>query len=33
MSSLSDIGNVPYTHTYTENVTAEYYDVQARLKL
>ena len=32
MSSLSDIGNVPYTHTYTENVTAEYYDVQARLK-
>lgn len=32
MSSLSDIGNVPYTYTYTENVTAEYYDVQARLK-
>ena len=32
MTSLSDIGNVPYTHTYTENVTAEYYDVQARLK-
>ena len=32
MNSLSDIGNVPYTHTYTENVTAEYYDVQARLK-
>jgi len=31
MSSLSDIGNVPYTYTYTENVTAEYYDVQARL--
>ena len=32
MNSLSDIGNVPYTYTYTENVTAEYYDVQARLK-
>ena len=32
MGSLSDIGNVPYTYTYTENVTAEYYDVQARLK-
>ena len=32
MSSLSDIGNVPYTYTYTENVTAEYYDVVARLK-
>ena len=32
MGSLSDIGNVPYTHTYTENVTAQYYDVQARLK-
>ena len=32
MTSLSDIGNVPYTYTYTENVTAEYYDVVARLK-
>ena len=31
MTSLSSIGNVPYTHTYTENVTAQYYDVQARL--
>ena len=31
MSSLSDIGNVPYTHTYTENVTTQYYDTQARL--
>lgn len=31
MSGLSAIGNVPYTYTYTENVTAEYYDVQARL--
>ena len=32
MTGLSAIGNVPYTHTYTENVTAQYYDVQARLK-
>lgn len=31
MSGLSELGNVPYTHTYTENVTAQYYDVQARL--
>ena len=31
MSSLSTLGNVPYTYTYTENVTAQYYDVQARL--
>ena len=32
MGSLSTLGNVPYTYTYTENVTAQYYDVQARLK-
>ena len=31
MTSLSTLGNVPYTYTYTENVTAQYYDVQARL--
>ena len=31
MGSLSDLGNVPYSHIYTENVTAQYYDVQARL--
>ena len=31
MGSLSDLGNIPYSHTYTENVTAQYYDVQARL--
>ena len=31
MSSLSDLGNIPYSHTYTENVTSQYYDVQARL--
>ncbi len=32
MESLSDLGNVPYSHMYTENVTAQYYDTQARLK-
>lgn len=31
MGSLSELGNVPYTYTYTENVTAEYYDTEARL--
>ncbi len=31
MSSLSALGNVPYSHTYTENISARYYDVQARL--
>lgn len=31
MHSLSDIGNVPYSHIYTDNVTAQYYDTQARL--
>ena len=32
MSALPTLGNVPYTNTYTENVTSQYYDVQARLK-
>ena len=31
MGELSTLGNVPFSHTYTENVTAQYYDVQARL--
>lgn len=31
MNTLSTLGNVPYTHTYTENVTTQYYDTQARL--
>ena len=31
MNSLSELGNVPYSHTYTENITAQYYDVEARL--
>jgi polyhydroxyalkanoate synthesis regulator phasin len=31
MNSLSSLGNIPYTHTYTENVTAQYYDTEAHL--
>ena len=31
MTSLTQLGNVPYTYTYSENVTAQYYDTQARL--
>lgn len=31
MSDLNTLGNVPYSHVYTENVTAQYYDTQARL--
>jgi hypothetical protein len=31
MGSLSELGNIPYSYVYTENVTAQYYDVQARL--
>ncbi len=31
MTSLSELGNVPYSYTYTENITAQYYDVDARL--
>ena len=32
MSRLSTFGNVPYTYTYTENVTAQYFDTEAHLK-
>ena len=32
MNSLSELGNVPYSNTYTENITSQYYDVQARLE-
>ena len=32
MERLSELGNVPYSHIYTENVTSQYYDAQARLK-
>ena len=31
MGGLSALGNVPYSHIYTENVTAQYYDTEARL--
>ena len=31
MGSLSTLGNVPYSHTYTENISAQYYDTEARL--
>lgn len=31
MNSLSTLGNVPYTYTFTENISARYYDTQARL--
>lgn len=31
MGSLSALGNVPYSNTFTENITSQYYDVQARL--
>ena len=30
-SSLSELGNVPYCNTYSENITRTYYDVQSRL--
>ncbi|MBR2582230.1 MAG: DUF4349 domain-containing protein, partial [Oscillospiraceae bacterium] len=32
MNSLSTLGNVPYSNTYSENITSQYYDVQARLE-
>ena len=32
MSGLSELGNIPYSHIYTENVTSQYYDAQAHLK-
>ena len=32
MESLSALGNIPYSHIYTENVTSRYVDTQARLK-
>lgn len=31
MNSFSGFGNVPYSHTYTENISARYYDTAARL--
>ena len=32
MGELSSLGNIPYSHVYTENVTAQYYDTKARLE-
>lgn len=32
MNSFSEYGKVPYSHTYTENISARYYDTAARLK-
>lgn len=32
MAALPALGNVPYTNTYTQNITSQYYDVQARLR-
>jgi len=31
MGSLSTLGNVPYSNTYTENISSQYYDTEARL--
>ena len=31
MGSLTELGNIPYSHVYTENVTAQYYDTRARM--
>jgi len=32
MNDLTTLGNVPYTSTYTENISAQYYDTQARME-
>ena len=32
MDSFSELGNIPFSHIYTENVSTQYYDAQARLK-
>lgn len=31
MNSLSTLGNVPYSNTYTDNISGQYYDTQSRL--
>lgn len=31
MGRLSTLGNVPYSNTYTDNITSQYYDTDARL--
>ena len=30
--TLSDLGNVPYCRTYSQNITQQYYDIQSRLE-
>ena len=32
IGTISDLGNVPYSKTYTRNVTTQYYDTQSRLE-
>ena len=32
IGTISDLGNVPYSNTYTRNVTTQYYDTQSRLE-
>ena len=32
VGTISDLGNVPYSNTYTRNVTTKYYDTQSRLE-
>jgi len=32
MSQLPTLGNVPYSYTYQENVTSQYYDVKAHME-
>ncbi|MCR5089796.1 MAG: DUF4349 domain-containing protein [Oscillospiraceae bacterium] len=31
MDHFTQLGNIPYSHIYTENVTSQYFDTQARL--
>ena len=31
MNELGSLGNVPYSHVYTENVTSQYYDAKAHM--
>ncbi len=32
MQEMTELGNIPYSHIYTENVTSQYYDSEAHLK-
>lgn len=31
MEALSTLGNIPYSNVYSENITSQYYDLEARL--